>query len=70
MAIVQTMASIKDNSVTPQRREGLVQHVGPNTYGTWDPALWGRNVIRALEEALHASAYTRTQTGPGRGPAE
>eukprot|EP00969_Alexandrium_andersonii_P004284 185041-Alexandrium_andersonii.AAC.1 len=70
MAVVQTMAKIKDNVATPQRREGPVQHVGPGTYGTWDSTLWGRNVIAALEQALHVSSYTGSQTNPGEGPAE
>eukprot|EP00969_Alexandrium_andersonii_P240624 10622986-Alexandrium_andersonii.AAC.1 len=64
------MANIKDNVVTPQRRAGPVQHVGPGNYGTWGPALWGRNVIAALEQALHVSSYARAQTSPGGGPAE
>eukprot|EP00969_Alexandrium_andersonii_P106001 4676540-Alexandrium_andersonii.AAC.1 len=62
------MARTKDNIVTPQRREGPVQHVGPGTFNTWDPATWDRTVIAALEQALHVSSYSRSRTSPGEGP--
>eukprot|EP00969_Alexandrium_andersonii_P328880 14532346-Alexandrium_andersonii.AAC.1 len=42
MAIVQSMARVKDDIVTPQRREGPVTHAGPDTHNTWDHAAWGR----------------------------
>eukprot|EP00969_Alexandrium_andersonii_P294942 13037343-Alexandrium_andersonii.AAC.1 len=62
------MAKIKDDVVTPQRREGPVLHAGPDTHNTWDPNAWGRKVIAALEQALHVSSYARSRTSPGDPP--
>eukprot|EP00969_Alexandrium_andersonii_P168865 7463271-Alexandrium_andersonii.AAC.1 len=66
MAVVQTMAKIKDDITEPQRREGPVPHVGPRTHDVWDPTLWDRAVISALEQALGVAKYARAQEGPAR----
>eukprot|EP00969_Alexandrium_andersonii_P088942 3925683-Alexandrium_andersonii.AAC.1 len=60
MAIAQSMARAKDDIATPQRREGPVQHMGPDAHNTWGPVARDRKVIAALGQALHVSSYARS----------